>query len=89
MGIITLIVVGVAAGLLARSFIPGNQSLGLITTAVLGSVGSFLGALLALLLGVSGRTGELHPVALLLSTLGAMGVLLLVGLANGRRYLHA
>lgn len=89
MGIITLIVVGVAAGLLARTFIPGNQALGLIATAVLGSVGSFLGALLALLLGVSGRTGELHPGALLLSTLGAMGVLLLVGLANGRRYLHA
>ena len=89
MGIITLIVVGVVAGLVARALVPGNQALGLITTAVLGSVGSFVGALLALLLGVSGRSGELHPVPLLFSTLGAMGVLLLVGLANGRRYLHA
>jgi uncharacterized membrane protein YeaQ/YmgE (transglycosylase-associated protein family) len=89
MGIITLIVVGVVAGLVARALVPGNQALGLITTAVLGSVGSFVGALLATLLHLNGRAGELHPVGLLFSTLGAMGVLLLVGLANGRRYLHA
>lgn len=89
MGIITLIVVGVVAGLMARALIPGSQDLGLITTAVLGSAGSFAGSLLALLFHVGGRTGELHPVGLLFSVLGAMGVLLLVGLANGRRYLHA
>jgi uncharacterized membrane protein YeaQ/YmgE (transglycosylase-associated protein family) len=89
MGIITLIVIGVVAGLVARTLVPGNQDLGLITTSVLGSVGSLVGAFAALMLDLTGRAGELHPGALLLSVLGAMGVLLLVGLANGRRYLHA
>jgi uncharacterized membrane protein YeaQ/YmgE (transglycosylase-associated protein family) len=89
MGIIALVVVGTVAGLIARALVPGNQALGLIATAVLGTVGSLLGGGLALLLGLHGRAGELHPVGLLLSALGAMALLLLVGLANGRRYLHA
>jgi len=89
MGILALIVVGVVAGLIARALVPGNQALGLIATAVLGSAGSLLGGALALLFGVYGRAGELHPVGVLLSVLGAMALLLLVGLANGRRYLHA
>lgn len=89
MGIIAFIVVGVVAGLIARALMPGNQSMGLVATALLGTIGSFVGGFVATLFRSSGRTFDLHPTGLLFSVIGAMAVLLLVSLANGRRYLHA
>lgn len=89
MGIIAFIVVGVVVGLIARALVPGNQSLGLIATAVLGMLGSFVGGLLATLFRSRGHAWDMHPAGLLFSVLGAMALLLLVGMANGRRQLHA
>ena len=53
MGILLFIVFGFAVGLIARALMPGRQSLGLLMTAVLGMVGSFIGGLIGNLL--SGR----------------------------------
>ena len=45
--IITLIVVGLIAGALARLIIPGRQNLSIPMTILLGSIGSFVGGFLA------------------------------------------
>jgi uncharacterized membrane protein YeaQ/YmgE (transglycosylase-associated protein family) len=46
MGILLFIVFGFVIGLIARALMPGRQSMGLLMTAVLGMVGSFIGGFL-------------------------------------------
>lgn len=88
MGIIAFIVVGLIAGLIARAILPGRQSMGLLATMLLGIVGSFVGGLIGSLFRRDGRLFDLHPSGILMSVLGAIVVLLLVG-AAGRRRIHA
>ena len=87
MGLIAFIVIGLIAGLIARAILPGNQSMGLVATTLLGIVGSFVGGLVGSLFRSDGRIFDLHPSGLLMSVLGAIVVLLLVGFA-GRRRVH-
>ncbi|MFY2556432.1 GlsB/YeaQ/YmgE family stress response membrane protein [Corallococcus terminator] len=87
MGIIAFLVIGLLAGLIARALMPGNQSMGLIATTLLGIVGSFVGGFIGSLFRSDGRVFDLHPTGLLFSVLGALAVLFLVGLA-GRRRVH-
>jgi uncharacterized membrane protein YeaQ/YmgE (transglycosylase-associated protein family) len=88
MGIIAFIVVGLIAGLIARAILPGRQSMGLFATTLLGIVGSFVGGLIGSLFRRDGRLFDLHPSGILMSVLGAIVVLMLVGMA-GRRRIHA
>lgn len=83
MSILAFIILGLIAGLLARAIVPGRQSMGLIATAVLGMVGSFVGGLVGNLL-TGDRLLELHASGLIGSVLGAIAVMFLVGIA-GRR----
>ncbi|MCP3058350.1 GlsB/YeaQ/YmgE family stress response membrane protein [Myxococcus sp. K38C18041901] len=87
MGIIAFLVIGLLAGLLARALMPGNQSMGLVATTLLGIVGSFVGGFVGSLFRSDGRVFDLHPSGLLFSVLGSLLVLFLVGLA-GRRRVH-
>ena len=63
MGIVTMIVVGLIAGLLARAIMPGNDAMGWISTILLGIVGSFVGGFLAsvLLHDNTANTSDFHP----------------------------
>jgi uncharacterized membrane protein YeaQ/YmgE (transglycosylase-associated protein family) len=88
MGIIAFLVVGLIAGLIARALMPGNQSMGLIATTLLGVAGSFVGGFIGSLFRSDGRIFDLHPSGLLFSVLGAMAVLFLVGMAGRRRRIH-
>ncbi len=88
MGIIAFLVVGLIAGLIARALMPGNQSMGLIATTLLGVAGSFVGGFIGSLFRSDGRIFDLHPSGLLFSVLGAMAVLFLVGMAGKRRRIH-
>jgi uncharacterized membrane protein YeaQ/YmgE (transglycosylase-associated protein family) len=88
MGIIAFLVIGLIAGLLARALMPGNQSMGLIATTLLGVAGSFVGGFIGSLFRSDGRVLDLHPSGLLFSVLGAMLVLFLVGMAGKRRRIH-
>lgn len=88
MGIIAFLVVGLLAGLIARALVPGRQSMGLVATLLLGIVGSFVGGFVGSLFSRS-SVFELRPAGLLLSILGAIVVLLLVGAAGRRRRVHA
>ncbi len=88
MGIIAFLVIGLLAGLIARALMPGNQSMGLIATTLLGVAGSFVGGFIASLVRGGGRVFDLHPTGLLFSVLGAMLLLFLVGMAGRRRRVH-
>ena len=62
--IITVIVVGLIAGALARLLVPGKQSMSILTTMVLGIVGSFVGGFLGyLLFHKDAQDGFLQPPA--------------------------
>ncbi|MBZ4397654.1 GlsB/YeaQ/YmgE family stress response membrane protein [Myxococcus faecalis] len=88
MGIIAFIIIGLIAGLIARAILPGKQSMGLLATTLLGMVGSLLGGLIGSLFTRDGRLFDLRPSGLIMSVLGAIVVLLIVG-AVGRRRVHA
>ena len=88
MGIIAFIIIGLIAGLIARAILPGRQSMGLLATTLLGMVGSLVGGLIGSLFVRDGRLFDLHPTGILMSVVGAIIVLLLVG-AVGRRRIHA
>ena len=88
MGIIAFIIIGLIAGLIARAILPGRQSMGLVATTLLGMVGSLVGGLIGSLFVRDGRLFDLHASGLLMSVVGAIVVLLLVG-ATGRRRIHA
>jgi uncharacterized membrane protein YeaQ/YmgE (transglycosylase-associated protein family) len=85
MGILAFIVIGLLAGLIARAIVPGNQSMGLVATTLLGMVGSLVGGLIGSLFNRTGRVFDLHPSGLIFSILGALLVLFLVGFAGRRR----
>lgn len=88
MGIIAFIIIGLIAGLIARAIMPGRQSMGLIATTLLGMVGSLVGGLIGSLFSRNGRAFALEPSGIILSIIGAILVLMLVG-AAGRRRIHA
>jgi uncharacterized membrane protein YeaQ/YmgE (transglycosylase-associated protein family) len=85
MSIIAFLVIGLLAGLIARALMPGNQSMGLIATTLLGIAGSFVGGFVGSFFNSDGRVMDLHPSGLIFSVIGAMLVLLLVGFAGRSR----
>ncbi|MGZ6029944.1 MAG: GlsB/YeaQ/YmgE family stress response membrane protein [Myxococcaceae bacterium] len=85
MGIITMIVIGLVAGLIARAIVPGRQAMGVLATMLLGIVGSFVGGLLGSLFSSDGNLMDLRPSGLVWSVVGAVVVLVLVGFAGRRR----
>ena len=86
MGIISMIVVGLIAGLIARALMPGSDPMGWIATIVLGIVGSFVGGFLAsTLLGRSTATGSaLEPTGIVGSVIGALIVLFIYRMVKRR-----
>ena len=73
--IITLIVVGLIAGALARLIVPGKQNLSIPMTILLGIIGSFVGGFLANLI-FNGRIG-LNSSGIIGSVIGAIIVLII------------
>ncbi len=82
MGIIVTIIVGFIVGLIARALMPGNQSMGLIMTTILGIVG-------ALLASYGGAALGLYPpgtaAGWIASVIGAVIVLFLYGMIVKKR----
>ncbi len=76
--IISLLVIGLIAGAIARLVVPGKQDLSILATIVLGLVGSFVGGFLGYLLFRSDRQdGFFQPSGIIGSIIGAIIVLLL------------
>ncbi len=84
--IISLIVVGLLAGAVARLLIPGRQDIGILMTIVVGIVGSFVGGFLGyLLFHKDAQDGFLQPAGIIGSVIGAIIVLLIWNRVGGRR----
>ncbi len=76
--LITFLIVGFLAGLIARALVSGPSPSGIIPTTVLGVVGSFVGGFLGyLLLGKDLGEGSLQPSGIIGSIIGAIIVLLI------------
>ncbi len=81
MGIISWIVVGLIAGLLARWIMPGTGPGGFIVTIILGMAGASVGGFLYTLLGGAGATG-FNVWSIMVATLGAIVLLFVYGLID-------
>ena len=74
--IISLIVVGLIAGAVARLVVPGRQNISIPMTILLGIIGSFVGGFLGSLIFNNGGN-VLRPSGIIGSIIGAIIVLLL------------
>ena len=84
--IITLLVVGLIAGFIARALVPGRDPMGVGGTIVLGIIGSFAGGFLGwLLFGKDFSEGALQPSGIIGSIIGAVVVLLIYNATSHRR----
>ena len=83
MGLISWVVVGLIAGLLARWIMPGSEPGGLILTAILGMAGASIGGFLVGLLGGTGATG-FNVWSIVVATFGAIVLLFLYNLIARR-----
>ena len=76
--IVSIIVIGLIAGALARLVVPGRQDISILMTIVLGIVGSFVGGFLGyLLFHKDAQDGFFQPAGIIGSFIGAVIVLLL------------
>lgn len=76
--IVTIVVVGLIAGFLARLIVPGRQDLSVPLTIGLGILGSLLGGFLGyLIFHKDSQNGFLQPSGIIGSVIGAVILLLL------------
>lgn len=84
--IIVLFVVGLIVGAIARLIVPGRDPMGLLGTAALGIVGSFIGGFLGyILFRKDAAEGAFQPAQFLGSLIGAVIALLIWRAISGRR----
>ncbi len=75
--IISLIIIGLIAGFIARAVVPGKQSMSILKTMLLGIVGSFVGGFLGyLIFQRDPMDGFFQPAGIIGSIIGAIIVLL-------------
>ena len=76
--IVSLIIIGLIAGALARLIVPGKQHMSVPMTIVLGLIGSFVGGFLGyLIFHKDAQDGFLQPSGIIGSIIGAIVVLLI------------
>lgn len=83
--IVSLIVIGLIAGALARLIVPGHQNISILMTIVLGIIGSFVGGFLGFLIFQrDAMDGFFQPAGIIGSVIGAIIVLLIYTRVSGR-----
>jgi uncharacterized membrane protein YeaQ/YmgE (transglycosylase-associated protein family) len=84
--IISLLVIGLIAGAVARLVVPGKQNISIPMTILLGVIGSFVGGFLAyLIFGSDNADGFFQPSGIIGSIIGAIIVLVIYLQVSGRR----
>ena len=88
--IVTIVVVGLIAGALARLIVPGKQDISIPMTILLGIVGSFVGGFLGyLIFHKDSQDGFLQPSGIVGSVIGAVIVLVLYLKLSNRHSVRA
>lgn len=83
--IVSLIIIGLVAGALARLLVPGRQDISIPMTVLLGVVGSFVGGFLGYaIFHHDSQDGFFQPSGILGSIIGAVIVLLVWTRISGR-----
>jgi uncharacterized membrane protein YeaQ/YmgE (transglycosylase-associated protein family) len=77
-----MFIVGIVVGLIARAIMPGAH-MGLIMTGILGIIGSFVGGFIARLFSKPPEGAPFHPAGIIMSIVGAVIVLFVVGKVVG------
>ena len=85
--IVTLLIIGLVAGFIARALVPGKDAMSIPATIALGVVGSFVGGFLARLIG-RGDDG-FSTAGLLGSIVGAVLALLVYNAVTKKNRVHA
>ena len=86
--IITLLVIGLIAGFVARALVPGKDSMSIPATIALGIVGSFVGGFLARLIGRGDGDG-FSTAGLIGSIIGAVLALLVYNAVTKKNRVHS
>jgi uncharacterized membrane protein YeaQ/YmgE (transglycosylase-associated protein family) len=81
---ITWAAFGLIIGLIARLLYPGSQPMGILTTMVLGIVGSFLGGFISWMFGFDPAEGPFQDSGWIMSIVGAV-VVVWIGLFAASR----
>ncbi len=83
--ILFLLIIGLVAGFIARALVPGDDSMPILHTIVLGIVGSFVGGLIGYaVFHKDGDDGAFQASGLIGSVIGAVLVLILWKAYKGR-----
>lgn len=82
MQVLTIIIIGFVAGLIARAVMPGKDSFGLIMTTLLGIGGAFVGSFVG---QTAGWANEGEPAGIFTAIMGALLILFLVSFIRPRR----
>ncbi len=86
MSIIGWIVLGLLVGVIAKRLVPGNESVGVIVTMLLGIAGALLGGFLATALGIGDPIDEFFDLSTWVAAIvGAMVILFAWNALRGRR----
>jgi len=86
MGIIAFIILGLIAGFIAKSLLPGDDPGGLIITTIIGVVGAILGGFLAGVLFNADPMDEFFDISSWLTAIvGAIILLVIYRMVAGRR----
>ena len=84
MGLISWLVVGLIAGVLAKLIIPGEDPGGFLATIFIGMLGALVGGLIVGVFGGTGVSG-INVWSILVATLGAIVLLAVFRVFTGRR----
>lgn len=84
MGLLTWIILGAIAGVIAKWIMPGEDPGGFIVTILLGIAGALIGGFIASAIGLGGVEG-LSIGSIIIAILGAILLLFLYRLVTGNR----